>query len=173
MISRYVVAVPISDERADTVARVFFDRLVTVFGPPEQLLTDLGPNFASGVIAEMCRLIGTKKVITSAYHPQTNGFIERYNRTLSTELRRHLLDEENWDLSLSMAVFRYNATQHAATGMTPYKAVLGSEDFEFDCGVLQRWNIDAEPEDLARRLAEVHADLLRKGLKSRDEAARA
>jgi Integrase core domain len=61
MFSRYVVAVPISDESADTVARVFFDRLVSVFGPPEQLLTDLGPNFASGVIAEMCWLIGTKK----------------------------------------------------------------------------------------------------------------
>jgi transposase InsO family protein len=119
MFSRYVVAVPISDESADTVARVIFDRWVSVFGPPEQLLTDLGPNFASGVIAERCRLIGTKKVFTSAYHPQTNEFIERYNRTLSTELRRHLLDEEDWDLSLSMAVFRYNATQHAATGMTP------------------------------------------------------
>jgi transposase InsO family protein len=91
--SRYLVAVPISDERADTVARVTFARWVSVFGPPEQLLTDLGPNFASGVISEMCRLIGTRKVFTSAYHPQTNGFIERYNRTLSTELRRHLLDE--------------------------------------------------------------------------------
>jgi hypothetical protein len=155
--SRYLVAVPISDERADTVARVTFDRWVSVFGPPEQLLTDLGPNFASGVISEMCRLIGTRKVFTSAYHPQTNGFIERYNRTLSTELRRQLSDEEDWDLSLSMAVFRYNATQHADTGMKPYKAVLGSEVFELDCGVLQRLNIDAEPEDLARRLAEVHA----------------
>jgi hypothetical protein len=57
--------------------------------------------------------------------------------------------------------------------MTPYKAVLGSEVFEFDCGVQKRWNIDTEPEDLARRLAEVHAELLRKCLKSRDEAARA
>jgi hypothetical protein len=72
-----------------------------------------------------------------------------------------------------MEVFRYNATQHAATGMTPYKAVLGSEVFEFDCGVLPRWNIDADPEDLARRLAEVHAELLRKYLRSKDEAARA
>jgi transposase InsO family protein len=173
MFSRYVVAVPISDESADTVARVFFDRWVSVIGPPEQLLTDLGPNFASGVIAEMCRYIETTKVLTSAYHPQTNGFIQPYNRTQSTEQRRHVLDEEDWDLSLPMAVFRYNATQHAATGMTPYKAVLGSEDFVFDCGLLQRWNSDAEPEDLARRLAKFHAELQRKGLKSRDEAARA
>jgi hypothetical protein len=56
MFPRYLVAVPMSDESADTVARVFFDRWVSVFGPPEQLLTDLGPNIASGVIVEMCRL---------------------------------------------------------------------------------------------------------------------
>jgi transposase InsO family protein len=122
---------------------VFFHPWVSVFGPPEQLLTDLGPNIASGVIAEMCRLIRTKKIFTSAYHQQTNGFIESYSRTLSTELRRHLLDEEDWDLSLSMAV-------------------SGSEFFEFDCGLLQRCIIDVEPEDLARRLAEVHAELLRR-----------
>jgi hypothetical protein len=50
---------------------------------------------------------------------------------------------------------------------------VGIGSFEFECGVLQRWNIDPEPEYLARRLAEVHAELLRKDLKSRDEAARA
>jgi hypothetical protein len=75
------------------------------------------------------------------------------------------LDEEDWDLSLSMAVFRYDATQHAATGMTPYKAVLGSEVFEFDCGALQRWHVDAEPEGLARRLVDVHAELLKRDVK--------
>jgi transposase InsO family protein len=143
MFTRSVVAVPIYDESAGLVARVFFDRWVSVFGPPEKLPADLDPNFASGVFAEMCRLIGTKKMFTSAYHLQTNGFIERYNRTLSKELRRHLLKEEDWDLSLSMVVFRYNASQHTATGMTPYKAELGSEVFEFDCGVLQRSNFDA------------------------------
>jgi hypothetical protein len=51
--------------------------------------------------------------------------------------------------------------------------VLGSEVFEFGCGVLHRWNMEAEPEDLARRFAEVQAELLRKGIKRRDETARA
>jgi transposase InsO family protein len=119
--SRFIVAVAIPDEKGRRW-RVFFDRWVSVFGPPEQLLTNLGPNFTSGVITEMCRLVGTRKSFTSAYHPQTNGFVERYNRTLSTELRRCLLDEEDWDLSLSMVTFRYNATKHVATGMTPYRA---------------------------------------------------
>jgi transposase InsO family protein len=168
--SRFNVAVAIPDEKAETVARVTFDRWGSVFGPPEQLLTDLRHNFTSGVITEMCRLVGTRKSITSAYRPQTNGFLERYNRTLSTELSRCLLDEQDWDLSLSMVTIRYNAMKHVATGMTPYKAVLGTEVFEFDCGLLQRWRIDDEPENLAQRLAEIHAHLLARGLKVRDES---
>jgi hypothetical protein len=55
--------------------------------------------------------------------------------------------------------------------MTPYRAVLGTEVFEFDYGLLQRWRIDDEPENLAQRLAEIHAHLLARGLKVRDEAA--
>jgi transposase InsO family protein len=92
MISRYIVVVPISDNRSDTVARVFFDKWMSVFEPREKLLTDLGPNFASGVVEKVCRLIGIRKVFTSVYHPQTNEFIERYKKTLSMQLRRHLLD---------------------------------------------------------------------------------
>jgi hypothetical protein len=76
---------------------------------------------------------------------------------------RCLLDEEDWDLSLSMVTFRYYATEHAATGMTPYRALLGTEVFEFDCGLLQRWRIDDEPENLAQRQAEIHAHLLARG----------
>jgi transposase InsO family protein len=104
--SRFNVAVAIPDEKAETVARVSFDRWMSVFGPPELLLTDLRPNFTSGVITDTCRLVGTRKSFTSAYRPQTNGFVERYNRTLSTELSRSLLDEEDWDLSLWMVTFR-------------------------------------------------------------------
>jgi hypothetical protein len=67
--------------------------------------------------------------------------------------------------------FRYNATDHAAPGMTPYRAVLGTEVFEFDRGLLQRWRVDDEPENLAQWLAEIHSHLLARRLKVRDEAA--
>jgi hypothetical protein len=90
-----------------------------VFGPPEQLLSDQGRNFVGGVIEHLCNKVGTRKIFTSAYHPQTKGFVERYNRTLCTELRRHLMTEEEWDVTLALAQFKYNSTRHAATGMIP------------------------------------------------------
>jgi hypothetical protein len=70
-----------------------------VLGSTEQLLTYLTQNFAR-VIAKKSQMIGTKKVFTPAYHRQVNVFVEHYNRTLSTELRRHLFEGEKWELNL-------------------------------------------------------------------------
>jgi hypothetical protein len=72
-----------------------------------------------------------------------------------------------------MAQLRYNLTSHAATGITPYRAIFGSNAFKFDCCLLARFWTDDEPDDLAARLKEVHAQLLERGVKSRDRAARA
>jgi hypothetical protein len=72
-----------------------------------------------------------------------------------------------------MAQLRYNLSCHAATGMTPYRAIFGSNAFEFDCCLLDRFRTDDEPDDLAARLKELHARLLERGVKSLDRAARA
>jgi Integrase core domain len=64
MLSRLVLVVPIPDEKATTVARVLLDRWILLFGLPERLLMDNGPNFASDVIKELCRPTGVCK---SAY----------------------------------------------------------------------------------------------------------
>jgi hypothetical protein len=77
-----------------------------------------------------------------------------------------LITDEDWDFTLALAQFRYNSTRHAATGMTPYRAVFGSDAFEFDCGLLQRLRTDNDPEELAERLREVHTELMDRGVKS-------
>jgi hypothetical protein len=79
MFSRFIVAVAMKDEKAETVARILFEKWITIFGPPEYLLSARGRNFTSELIENLCKNIGTKKISTSAYHPQTNGFIEREN----------------------------------------------------------------------------------------------
>jgi transposase InsO family protein len=77
MFTRFIMALAMPNEKAETVSRSFLDRWVTVFGPPEQLLSDQGSNVVGGVIEHLCKKVGTRKIVTSAYHPQTNGFIER------------------------------------------------------------------------------------------------
>jgi transposase InsO family protein len=135
MFTRFIMALAMPDEKAETVSLFLLDRWVTVFGPKEQLLSDKGRNFVGGVLENLCKKVGTRKIFISASYPQTNGFVERYNLTLCSEIRRHLITDEDWDVTLALAQFKYNSAMHAATGMTPYRAVFGSDAFEYDCGL--------------------------------------
>ena len=53
-----------------------------MYGPPDTVLTDNGPEFASLFFQGVCNLMGIRNLYTSTYHPQTNGQVERFNKTL-------------------------------------------------------------------------------------------
>jgi Integrase zinc binding domain/Integrase core domain len=154
--SRFVIAVPTVNETAATIAEILWLRWFTIFGPPEHLLTDLGKPLVSEVMRNLYARAGVSKIFTSPYLPQCKGMIERFNRTLSTDLSRTILCEDSWPEYVSTCVFRYNNSVHSATGETPYRAMFGVDCFEFDAGINLRLRLDDEPDDLAARLAEVH-----------------
>ena len=176
LFSRFVWACPIRNEKTEEIARVILDEWVLRFGPPERLMSDRGKTFVSGVIRSMCEYIGTRKVFTSPYNPQTDGFIERFNRTLCRDIKAFVaFDEHDWKKHISMACFRYNTSVNAATGIKPYKAVFGIEEFDFDAEVGRCMKIDEEEqsdEDLAKRLHDIHPKLLSSRVDSRMQAAK-
>lgn len=57
---------------------------------PSQVLSDRGAAFLSRLLKEICNLLGVKKINTMAYHPQTNGLTERFNRTLTDMLAKRV-----------------------------------------------------------------------------------
>jgi transposase InsO family protein len=71
------MAVPIQQQDAMTVARVFLGQIILKFGIPQVLLTDQGSNFLRDLFANVCKLLRFKRIKTSPYHPQTNGALER------------------------------------------------------------------------------------------------
>jgi hypothetical protein len=97
------MAVTMKDEKAETVAHVLFEKWITVFMPPQYLLSDIGRNFTGEVIENLCKKIGTKKLDTFSYHPQTTGFIKRYDQTQCKEFIQNLIVDEDWDTTLAMA----------------------------------------------------------------------
>jgi hypothetical protein len=62
------MAVAMKDKKAETVARIIFEKWITVVGPPEYLLSDRGRNVTGVVIENLCKKVGTKKISTSARH---------------------------------------------------------------------------------------------------------
>jgi transposase InsO family protein len=172
--TRYAWAYPVADEKSETIARVLLDGWILRYGPPEKLLSDRGKVFIGKLLEHMCRMMGVKKIFTTSYHPQCDGFIERLNRTLCKDLAAFVSCEADWDLHLSMAVFRYNTGVHEATGMTPFKAMFGVDAFDFDAEVGWKTMLDDrdDDEELPERMRIIHDELFRRGMHARAQAAK-
>jgi len=105
---------------ATTIAEKFVSEFVCRFGVPRQLHTDQGTNFESNVMAEVGKLLDIEKTRTTPLHPQSDGQVERYNRTLVEMLRGKLQDDqEHWDLQLPTCMMAYRSAIHESKGFTP------------------------------------------------------
>ena len=107
-----------SDQTALTIAQLIMEHIVTRHGVPSHLLSDCRPAFLSGLIHEVCELLGMHKVNTIAYHSQTDGLVERFNRTLTAMLAK-TVDEigRDWDTRLPQLCVICIQIQHAGVYM--------------------------------------------------------
>ncbi|KAL5018859.1 hypothetical protein ScPMuIL_004581, partial [Solemya velum] len=84
--TKWTKAFPIRNQEAVTVAQKLVDEFVSLFGVPLQIHSDQGSNFESQVFREMCKVLGIEKTRTTAMRPQSDGMIERANRTIESML---------------------------------------------------------------------------------------
>lgn len=95
--SRWTEAIPLHDITAETVADAFILNWIARFGVPQTVTTDRGPQFESCLWKELMHRLGSIKIRTTSYHPQSNGLIERFHRRLKDALRAHAdIDPHNW-----------------------------------------------------------------------------
>ncbi len=126
--SKYTLAVPTRDQRAETVAQVLVNEWFYKFGIPGRLHSDQGCNFESSLIRQLCGLYGVVKSRTTPYHPAGNGQCERFNRILHNLLRTLPVSRKrDWVSCLPQVLFYYNTTPHQATGESPHFLMLGQE----------------------------------------------
>jgi len=120
-------AILLANQEAPTVAKEFVTKLVFEHGMPEKILTDQGTNFTSEILKNTCKLLKIEKIQTSAYHPESNGALERSHRTLAEYLGHYInSDQIDWDEWLPYAMFTYNTTPHSA-GFTPFELTYGHQ----------------------------------------------
>ena len=96
--TRYPEAVPLRSTDSASVATALMG-IFTRLGVPKEVLTDQGSNFLSSLMEELYRMLGTRHLKTSPYHPQTNGAVERFHGTLM--LRKTTTDKRDWDTVLA------------------------------------------------------------------------
>ena len=126
--TRWVEVYAIRNQEATTVAQKLVDEMFCRFSPPEQLHSDQGRQFESDLVKEICELLQIRKTRTTPYHPQCNGMVERFNRTLldmlSTAVGNHQAD---WQQHIRKLCLAYNSSVHSSTGFTPFFLMFGRQ----------------------------------------------
>ena len=126
--TKWAEAYPVPNMEATTVANVLTNEMFFRFSPPEKLHSDQGRQFESRVIKEVCRILQIKKSRTSPYHPQCDGLVERYNRTILNMLATASKDNpSDWERSVRAVCFAYNTSLQPSTGFSPYYLMYGRE----------------------------------------------
>lgn len=125
-LTKYVEAIPLENQEADTVARMFTQHIVLRHSAPLGVLTDSGSNFVSDLFSRVCKLLGINRSLATPYHPETNGALERTHRTFKEFLRSYVnVELDDWDNWSQYAVYTYNTTPHTSTKFSPYELLYG------------------------------------------------
>ncbi|KAE8881599.1 hypothetical protein PF003_g34334 [Phytophthora fragariae] len=105
---------------ADESAELFLDLVFRHHGLPESIVSDRDPHFTSAFWTRLFVLLGTRLLMFTAAHPETDGQTERVNRVLEDVLRSYATSFASWSSFQPMAEFALNNSTHASTGLTPF-----------------------------------------------------
>ena len=126
--TKYTRVFALKDHKAATCAEAFVKGWVLHLGVPLMLHSDQGREFESNLWQEMCQYLAICKTRTNPYRPQSDGQVERFNRTLIQVLKPLVNKEmDDWDEFVEFVVHAYNGTVHASTNCSPNLLVYGED----------------------------------------------
>lgn len=121
--TRWTTAIPMHDMTAETIAKELLNNWFSIYGIPKYITTDQGRQFESKLFAEINKLFGIKHTRTTAYHPQCNGLIERFHRTLKTAIKTY--ENQNWSEYLPIILLALRTTYKHDLQCSPAELVYG------------------------------------------------
>ena len=139
--TRWAEAYAIPNQEATTVASKLVDEFFCRFSVPSQLHSDQGRQFESSLIKEICKLLDIKKSRTTPYHPEGDGLVERYNKTLLHMLSTTSAHDKDWEQHIRQVCMAYNSTTQATTGYSPFFLMFGRKPqlpIDLSCGTASK-----------------------------------
>ncbi|PNF24989.1 hypothetical protein B7P43_G08361 [Cryptotermes secundus] len=159
----------IPNQEPSTIAEVLVANFFCRFGIPRELHSDQGRNFEFHLL-RVLQCLGVRKMCTTPLHPQSDGMVERYVKTIEEHLRKVVSSHQrDWDERLPLFLLAYRASTHNTTGLTPAGLVFGRE-LRLPCDLLFGAPPDKEQPntdyaaDLVDNLHDIH-NYARKNLK--------
>lgn len=121
--TRWPEAFPLTDMRAETVANALYSGWISRFGVPAHITTDRGTQFRSELFRALTKNFGIRVSHCNAYHPQSNGIIERWHRSLKQAIRCHT--SVHWTQALPSVLLGLRTTFKKDLNCSPAELVYG------------------------------------------------
>ena len=160
--TKWADAIPLPDQTASRITTELIKFFCT-YGPPQILHSDQGRNFESAIFTQVLDAFGICKSHTTPYHPQGDGMVEIFNRTLLQLLRTYVTTKDDWETNLPYVLYAYRTSQHASTGFPLFLLLYGR--YPNQCQLATQFGYDSlsYPAQLQAKLSElqdfVHTNL--------------
>lgn len=123
--TKWTEAYTMADMEAETVGRILVEEFICCYRVPNEIHPDQGHQFESGLFQHMCRLLDIKKTRTIPFHPQSDGMVERINRTLEDMLSLVVAkNQEDWDAWLPYLMMAYRSVEQESTKFSPAEVMF-------------------------------------------------
>ena len=122
--TKWAEAIPLPNQTANRITNELV-RVFSNYGLPDILHSDQGRNFESFILRQTLEAFGIKKTRTTAYHPQGDGMVERFNHSLLQLLRAYVERQTEWEQYLPFVLFAYRTAVHTSTGVSSFELMYG------------------------------------------------
>lgn len=123
--TRYPAAYPLRSITTRSVVRAL-TQFISIFGIPKVIQSDQGSNFASHLFSQVLKQLRVKHNMSSAYHPQSQGALERFHQTLKSLLRGYCVElDQDWEEGLPWLLLAAREVVQDSTGFSPNELVFG------------------------------------------------
>ena len=123
--TRYPKAMTLRNISAKTIVKALI-KFFTLVGLPKSIQSDQGSNFMSGLFQQVMDELGIKQYRSSAYHPESQGALERFHQTLKNMIRSYCFDtNRDWDEGVHLLLFAVRESVQESLGFSPFELVFG------------------------------------------------
>ena len=123
--TRFPEAIPLRNIETKSIVKALI-KCFTFVGLPKSVQSDQGSNFKSGIFQQVMHELGIKQYRSSAYHPESQGALERFHQTLKNMIRSYCFDtEKDWDEGIHLLLFAVRESVQESLGFSPFELVFG------------------------------------------------
>ena len=115
----------IREATAKEVSTFIYEKIICRHGCLKKIIMDRETHFNNRMIEELMNKFKVRHLLSTPYHPETNGLVERFNGTLCEALAKVTKEKEDWDQYISPVLFAYRTTKQKSTKIEPFYLTYG------------------------------------------------